>query len=382
MINTLRGIFENRFYSRPLAFSAPGRINLIGEHTDYNGGFVLPAAIDKAVKLVIAPNNSDSCTIIAQDQGNEISFSVHELKPSKDWSTYIKGVIDGFQQLNCKVQGFDAIFSSDIPIGAGLSSSAALSCSFAFAINELNNFGLDKVHLAKIAQQAEHNFAGVKCGIMDQYASLFGKKNSVILLDCDLLTHQYFPLALKDHTLLLVDSKVKHSLASSAYNKRRASCEEAVRIIQQDHPEIKSLRYVDQRLLKSYQQKIPLESYQRSSFIVNEIERTQHAAALLKQNDLKAFGTCMYETHEGLSKVYEVSCAELDLLVGIAKQHEVTGARMMGGGFGGCTINLIEVGKVEKFKKSVEEIYQNTFKVKPAFYQVSIGDGVHEIVKP
>lgn len=382
MINTLKKVFEARFQKMPRAFQAPGRINLIGEHTDYNDGFVLPAAIDKAVKLLIAPNNTGSCTIIAQDQANELSFSLQDLKPSKDWSTYVKGVIHGFQQLNCQPQGFDAIFSSDIPIGAGLSSSAALSCSFAFAINELNNFGLDKLQLAKIAQQAEHNFAGVKCGIMDQYASLFGKKDSVVLLDCALLRHEYFPLVLKDHTLLLVDSKVKHSLASSAYNKRRASCEEVVHIIQQDHPEVRSLRYVNQELLKSYQQKISAEAYQRSSFIVGEIERTQGAAALLQQNNLSAFGACMYETHEGLSKVYEVSCTELDLLVDLAKQHGVTGARMMGGGFGGCTINLIENGKVENFKKSAAEIYQNTFKVNPAFYQVSVEDGVHEIINP
>lgn len=380
MIDTLKTIFEDRFHQMPRAFIAPGRINLIGEHTDYNDGFVLPAAIDKAVKLVIAPNSSDSCTIIAQDQANEISFSVNDLKPSNDWSTYIKGVIHGFQQLNCQAQGFNAVFSSDIPIGAGLSSSAALSCSFAFAINELNNFGLNKLQLAKIAQHAEHNFAGVKCGIMDQYASLFGKKDSVILLDCDLLTHQYFPLTLKDHTLLLVDSKVKHSLASSAYNKRRASCEETVRIIQQDHPEIKSLRYVNQGLLKSYQQKISNESYQRSSFVVGEVERTQVAAAFLQENDLKAFGTCMYETHEGLSKVYEVSCAELDLLVDIARQHEVTGARMMGGGFGGCTLNLIAKDKVQTFKEAVEKIYHKTFNVTSAFYQVGIEDGVNEII--
>lgn len=380
MINALKKVFEERFHKVPRTFQAPGRINLIGEHTDYNDGFVLPAAIDKSVKLLIALNTTDSCNIIAHDQATEVSFSVHDLKPSNDWSTYIKGVIDGFQQLNYKPHGFDAIFSSDIPIGAGLSSSAALSSSFAFAINQLFNFGLDTLQLSKIAQRAEHNFAGVKCGIMDQYASLFGKKDSVVLLDCRSLTHQYFPLVLKEHTLLLVDSKVKHSLASSAYNKRRASCEEAVHIIQQEHPEVKSLRYVDQGLLKSYQQKIPAESYQRSSFIVGEIERTQRAATLLQNDNLKAFGACMYETHEGLSKVYEVSCAELDLLVDVAKQHQVTGARMMGGGFGGCTINLIENNKVEKFKEAVLEIYQHTFKVATAFYQVSIKDGVHEII--
>lgn len=380
MINKLKNRFEERFKKMPLAFQAPGRINLIGEHTDYNDGFVLPAAIDKSVKLLIALNNTDSCNVIAQDEETEVSFSVNDLKPSNDWSTYVKGVLYGFQQLNCKPQGFDAIFSSDIPIGAGLSSSAALSCSFAFAINDLFNFGLEKLQLAKIAQQAEHNFAGVMCGIMDQYASLFGKKDSVLLLDCRSLTHQYFPIALKDHSLLLVDSKVKHSLASTAYNKRRASCEEAVRIIQQDNTQIKSLRHVDKALLKSYQQKIPTESYQRSSFIVGEIERTQQAAALLQENNLKAFGTCMYETHEGLSKVYEVSCDELDVLVDIAMQHEVTGARMMGGGFGGCTINMIANDKIEKFKEAVLKIYKNKFNVTPAFYQVSIEDGVHEIV--
>lgn len=380
MIKALKTIFEERFHQVPRVFIAPGRINLIGEHTDYNDGFVLPAAIDKSVTLFIASNNSDTCTIIAQDQETEISFSVNELKPDDEWSTYIKGVIHGFQQLGCKPKGFNAVFSSDIPIGAGLSSSAALSSSFAFAINELLNFGLDRLQLAKIAQLAEHNFAGVKCGIMDQYASLFGKNESVILLDCRSLTHQYFPLELKDHTLLLVDSKVKHSLASSAYNKRRASCEATVQAIQQGHPEVQSLRHVTREMLENYKEKISVESYQRSSFIVGEIERTQRAAALLQKNDLNAFGACMYETHEGLSKVYEVSCDELDLLVDISRQQGVTGSRMMGGGFGGCTINLIRTDNIEKFKEAVLNIYQNTFNVRPAFYQVSIQDGVHEIV--
>jgi galactokinase len=380
MTNTLNNVFQERFQKTPRTFIAPGRINLIGEHTDYNDGFVMPAAIDKAVQLLIAPNGTETCTVVAQDQSTEISFSLHDLKPSNDWSTYVKGVMDGFQQLNCQPQGFDAIFSSDIPIGAGLSSSAALSSSFAFAINKLFNFGLDTLQLAKIGQRAEHNFAGVKCGIMDQYASLFGKKDSVVLLDCRSLTHQYFPLALEDHTLLLVDSKVKHSLASTAYNKRRASCEEAVHIIQQNHPEVKSLRQVTKELLKSYQSTIPAESFQRSSFIVDEISRTQHAAELLKQNSLKAFGACMYETHEGLSKIYEVSCAELDLLVDIARQHEVTGARMMGGGFGGCTLNLIAKDKMVAFKEAVQKIYPKTFNVTPAFYQVAIEDGVNEMI--
>lgn len=376
MTELLKTKFIERFHQEPLVVRAPGRINLIGEHTDYNNGFVMPAAIDKAVTLFITASGTDESIVIANDVSEEQVFSVTALHPSEDWSTYIKGVIHGFQQQGHKPGGIHAVFTSDIPIGAGLSSSAALSCGFAFAINELFNFNLDRLALARIAQYAEHTFAGVKCGIMDQYASLFGKKDSVILLDCRNLTHEFSPLHLTEHTLLLVDTKVKHSLASSAYNKRRESCEEGVRSIQQKNPGVKSLRDVSSSLLLTYKDKLSEETFKRCSFIVGEIERTQKAAVLLKENKLQAFGLLMYETHEGLSNYYEVSCKELDVFVRVAKQEGITGARMMGGGFGGCTINIVQNGKVASFKAAVIDAYRKEFNQQPEFYEVTLQGGV------
>jgi galactokinase len=381
MINPLENLFTSRFATTPMVVRAPGRINMIGEHTDYNNGFVMPAAIDKAVSLYIGSSGNAACSVIASDLQEERHFTLGELRPSDDWATYIQGVFAGFQQRGFAPQGINALFSSTIPVGAGLSSSAALCCAFAYAINELNDFQLDRLALAKIAQYAEHNYAGVKCGIMDQYASLFGKKNAVILLDCKSLQHEYFPLALTDHTLLLIDTKVKHSLASSAYNKRRESCEEGVAIIQQEHKQVKSLREVSCTLLESYKVQLPEETYRRCFFIVEEIERTQQAAQYLKENKLMEFGALMYKTHEGLSKVYEVSCVESDFLVAAAKEHALTGARMMGGGFGGCTLNLIQKEKLNDFKTSVKAQYTKQFGVEPAFYEVSLEDGTAFIAK-
>lgn len=377
MTNTLTAQFEQRFHTAPLLVRAPGRINMIGEHTDYNHGFVMPAAIDKAVTLCVSISGNETCTLFASDLKEEKQFSTASLQPSDDWSTYIKGVFAGFQQLGFSPQGINAVFSSTIPVGAGLSSSAALCSAFAFAINELFHFNLDRLALAKIAQQSEHTFAGVKCGIMDQYASLFGKKDAVILLDCHALVHEYFPLSLTEHTLLLIDTKVKHSLASSAYNKRRESCEEGVRIIQQDNPQVHSLRDVSVKLLDHYRNKLSKETFSRCHFMVHEIARTQQAADLLKQHKIVEFGVLMYATHEGLSKEYEVSCEESDYLVALAIQHNITGARMMGGGFGGCTINIVQKEKLEAFKKDIQTAYLKKFDRNPEFYEVSIEAGVN-----
>jgi galactokinase len=379
MIDILQKKFAERFQQEPLFVIAPGRINLIGEHTDYNNGFVMPAAIDKAVNFGAAKSSSSISTLLALDLKEEISFSVDELTPSEDWSTYFKGVLAGFRQKGFDVGNVNVAFSSSIPTGAGLSSSAALCSGFAFAVNELFQCKLSTLELARIAQQSEHTFAGVKCGIMDQYASLFGKKDSVILLDCKTLQHEYFPLALRDHELLLVDTKVKHSLASSAYNKRREACEEGVSIIQKKNEHVKSLRDVSAAMLAEFQSQLSEETMIRCHYIVSEIDRTQRAAQLLKENKLEEFGKLMYDTHEGLSIDYEVSCAESDFLVNVARQHGVTGARMMGGGFGGCTINLIQLSKLKEFKIVVVEKYFNHFKVAPEFYDVSIEDGVHQL---
>lgn len=368
--------FIEKFRKQPLLVRAPGRVNLIGEHTDYNEGFVMPAAIDKSISLAVAASGSNACEVFALDVHEHQQFSIELLQPSNDWATYIKGVLNGFKTLGFHPAGIQAVFSSSIPVGAGLSSSAALCSGFAFAVNELFGFGLDRLTLVRIAQQSEHTFAGVKCGIMDQYASLFGKKGSVVLLDCQSTTHEYFPLTLTDHSLLLADTKVKHSLASSAYNKRRQSCEEGVYQMKQKHPHIKSLRDVSAEMLAAHKDILSDETYARCHFIVSEIARTQHAAHLLRHGNLNDFGQCMYETHEGLSRQYEVSCTESDFLVALARQHGVTGARMMGGGFGGCTLNLVQHSVLEAFKKQANEKYAAAFGVEPAFYEVKIEDGV------
>jgi galactokinase len=379
MTNSLKDQFEQRFHTTPLIVRAPGRINMIGEHTDYNHGFVMPASIDKAVTLCVGISGNETCTLFANDLQEEKHFSTKSLQPSEDWSTYIKGVLAGFQQLGFSPHGINALFSSTIPLGAGLSSSAALCSAFAFAINDLYQYKLDRLTLAKIAQQSEHTFAGVKCGIMDQYASLFGKKDSVILLDCHTLVHEYFPLNLTEHRVVLIDTKVKHSLASSAYNKRRESCEEGVLILQLDHPQVQSLRDVSSDLLSGYKNKLSAETFMRCNFIVSEIERTQQAASLLKQHNIVEFGQLMYATHEGLSHEYEVSCDELDFLVELAKKYDITGARMMGGGFGGCTINIIQKDKLEAFKTEVNSSYTKQYSHAPEFYEVSIEDGTAKI---
>ena len=375
-------LFRDRFKRSPLLFQAPGRINLIGEHTDYNEGFVMPAAVDKHMVFAIAPNDNDRCNIYAQDFQEGVTFSLHDLNPGETWVNYLMGVLEGFTRKGLPVKGVDCIFESNIPSGAGLSSSAALCCGFAFALNEIFKCGLSRLELAKIAQFSEHEFAGVNCGLMDQYASLFGKEGSALLLDCHSLTHQYLPFKFDDVEILLIDSKVKHSLASSAYNDRRASCEEGVKVLQQCFPQIKSLRDADMKSLESVRQFLDDDTFVKCRFVIHEINRAQRAAKFLKTNDLKNFGQLMFETHWGLSKDYEVSCAESDLLVTVASENpeSVLGARQTGGGFGGCTIALVKKKTVKEFSDKVRKKYVATFKKEPDFYSINISQGVHEMI--
>jgi galactokinase len=375
--------FREKFHRAPLIVMAPGRINLIGEHIDYNEGFVLPAAIDRYLVFAIAPNDSNQCHVFAQDLNEGSSFAVDDLHRGFSWMNYLMGVMDGLRQRGLKTGGIDCVFASDIPAGAGLSSSAALCSGFGFALNQLFNLGADRLELARIAQYAEHEFAGLLCGIMDMYASLFGKKDAALLLDCRSLTHELLPVQLKGYSLLLIDSKVKHMLASSAYNERRACCEVGVSIIGKQHAEVQSLRDVPRALLQQYRDKMSKEVFSKCSFVVEEIERTQRAAQLLKANDLKGFGQLMYDTHDGLSRIYDVSCAELDFLVALAAEEKdhVLGARMMGGGFGGCTLNLVANEWKDAFCKKVGAKYFATFKKEPDFYPVNLSEGVHQLKK-
>jgi len=379
LVQSASSIFKNKFEKEPLLVIAPGRINLIGEHTDYNEGFVMPAAVDKHFVFAVAPNQTDQFNLYAFNFNSSVSFKLSELKSGGQWYNYLMGVIDGIQKRGHHISGVDCVFGGDIPAGAGMSSSAALCCGFGFALNQLFNFNLSRLELAKIGQYAEHNFAGLMCGIMDQYASLFGKRDSAFLLDCRSLEHEYIPFNFPEYSLLLIDTKVNHSLSSSAYNDRRAACEEGVAMLQKSNPAILSLRDASLDELKSIQSQLTESVFTKCRFIVNEINRTRNAAVMLKANDLDGFGKLMYETHWGLSKEYEVSCEQSDMLVTMASEHinMVAGARQMGGGFGGCTINLIRKDVVEKYSEKVREKYVATFKKEPDFYSVALTEGVH-----
>jgi len=374
-------LFQEKFHHSPLVFIAPARINLIGEHTDYNEGFVMPAAIDVHMVFAIAPSGSERSNIYAMDFEEGVTFSIHDLNPGETWVNYLMGVIDGFQRRGKEIHGVDCVFGGNIPAGAGLSSSAALCSGFGFALNQIFNCRLTKLELAKIAQYAEQEFVGLMCGIMDMYASLFGEKDKALLLDCRSLKHESVPFHSKDYSFLLIDTKVKHSLASTGYNDRRTSCEEGVRIIHKTNPVVSSLRDVTSLMLNEYQDKLGEDTFIKCRFVIDEIERTQKAGQLLKANDFNGFGSLMYETHWGLSKAYDVSCTELDFLVTLAEEDKsaVIGSRMMGGGFGGCTLNLISNDRIGAFSEKVKAKYFGTFKKEPDFYPVNLSEGVHQL---
>jgi galactokinase len=361
-----------------LTVKAPGRINLIGEHTDYNEGFVMPAAIQKAATVYIEKREDSTIHLFAEDLKESYTLNLDTVtKSSKDWANYIIGVIAQFQKVVTIPKGFTLRLKSDVPIGAGLSSSAAIECAVAFAINELFSLGLDRMQLTKMAQKAEHEYAGVLCGIMDQFASMFGKKDQVILLDCKTMHYQYYPLKLANYDIVLLDTQIKHALASSEYNTRRAECEQGISLIQQRYPSTKSLREVSMDMLNECVDSSQMTKvYNRCKYVIAEIERTQAAAKDLQEGQLAAFGQKMFATHDGLSLLYEVSCPELDFLVKEVKDNpNVIGARMMGGGFGGCTINLIKKEATASVVQELVASYHKTFQKNLLSYEVNIDDG-------
>ena len=379
---TVKNFFERKFGPEFRFFAAPGRINLIGEHTDYNDGFVLPGAIDRRIYLAINAIQGTSVTIYSLDFDETVVFDLNdELPELPHWAKYPFGVIKELQKKGFKPGAFQAAFGGDIPDGAGLSSSAALESAFATALNALFEFGLDKMALAKIGQMAEHNYAGVRCGIMDQFASMHGKTGHVIRLDCRSLEFKYYPLELGDYELILADTRVKHSLASSEYNRRRQDCEEGVLFLRSQMPNVKSLRDVRAKDIYGYKDMMGKQIFLRCEFVTEEIERVVETCYALEGGDLKRVGALMLETHHGLRTKYDVSCDELDVLVDTAKTIEgVLGARMMGGGFGGCTINLVAKNVVEQFKKETSAAFYKAFGTTPEFYEVNIGDGAGEIL--
>lgn len=378
-LQALHEKFQSLFNTEGIVYTSPGRINLIGEHTDYNGGFVLPGAIDKAMYCIIKPNDtSDKIRAYAMDLSEMAEFDL-KTPPVKQWAKYIFGVCQEMIKREAKLHGFDCAFAGDVPLGAGMSSSAALESCFGFAINDLFNCGFDRFELAKVGQATEHNYVGVKCGIMDQFASCFGKEGSLIRLDCRTLEYEYVPFDPKGYRLVLINTCVAHELASSAYNKRRESCENAASYIRKYHPEVELLRDANLDMLKEVANEVSAEDYMRAEFVIEEIQRLQDACEALKNGDYETVGKKMYETHIGLSRKYEVSCAELDFLNDVARQCGVTGSRVMGGGFGGCTINLVKDELHDGFIKRATEAYEQKFKIKPKVYDVVIKDGARKL---
>ena len=368
--------FDERFGGKGTLYASAGRINLIGEHTDYNGGFVFPGAIDKVIMADIRPNGTDTVNLYSIDLDEKSSFGLSEEDaPSQQWARYVFGVCRETLKRGGVVKGFDAVFAGNVPLGAGLSSSAALESCFAYALNDLfNSNSIEKFELAKIGQSTEHNYCGVNCGIMDQFASVFGKKDCLIRLDCRSLEYEYFPFSIDGHRLVLVDSVVKHELVDSPYNKRRQSCERVAKRLGID-----TLRDAEMADLEAVKGDISAEDYMRAKFVIEEKERVLDVCDALNRGDIDTVGRLMYETHRGLSKDYEVSCEELDFLNDIARECGVVGSRIMGGGFGGCTINLDADDKYVHFIATAKEKFNAKYGHAPKIYDVIISDGARRI---
>jgi galactokinase len=367
--------FIEIYHVEPVLARSPGRINIIGEHTDYNEGYVLPAAIDKAVYVALSAREDDKIEMHSIEFNDFKTADVRELKPVPgSWTNYILGVVDQLNKRGSKVKGFNLVIDGEVPFGAGLSSSAAVECATASALNHVFKLAVPKDELIFIAQKAEHEFAGVMCGIMDQFASVFGKKDHVMKLDCRSMEYEYVPFDMKDYKILLLNTNVKHSLASTEYNTRRQQCEEGVAMVKQYENQVKSLRDVTIAMLDKYVTE-PL-IYRRCKYVVEENERLIEGCEDLRRGDLSALGQKMFGSHEGLSRMYEVSCRELDFLVDAVRNNAaVAGARMMGGGFGGCTINLVKEQAIEKLVNDVSSEYQKAMNLELTSYVVSIEDG-------
>ena len=377
-------IFSEKFdFKTPEVYASPGRINLIGEHTDYNGSFVFPGAIDKGMVAAIRLNDTDKVRAYAVDLDESAEFGLNEADvPKAGWAKYIFGVCREIIKRGGTVKGFDTAFSGDVPLGAGMSSSAALESTYAFALNDMLNLGIDKFELARIGQSTEHNYVGVKCGIMDQFASIFGKEGHLMRLDTKTMEFEYFPFdpTAKGYKVVLLDTVVKHELASSAYNKRRESCERAAKAIRENgHPEVEFLRDATMQQLTAVKDKISAEDFMRAEYVIEETQRVLDVCEALEKDDYETVGQKMYETHHGMSKLYEVSCEELDFLNDVAKENGVTGSRVMGGGFGGCTINVVKADMYDRFIADAKAKYIAKYGREPKVYDVVISNGARKL---
>ena len=362
-------------------YASPGRINLIGEHTDYNGGFVFPGAVTQGIIAEIKPNGTRKVRAYSIDFKDYVEFSLDDDNgPTATHFRFIYGVCREMMKLGVPVEGFNTAFAGDVPLGAGMSSSAALESTYAFAINDLfADNKIDKFTLAKVGQATEHNYIGCNCGIMDQFASVFGKAGSLMRLDCRSLEFKYFPFGPKGYKLVLLNSQVKHELASSAYNDRRKSCENVVAAIKKHHPEVDSLRDATYDMLDEVRPEVSEEDALRAKYVIGEKYRVLEVCVALEEGDYEEVGKKMYETHYGLSKEYEVSCPELDFLNDVAHSCGVTGSRIMGGGFGGCTINIVSDDLYDNFIATAKKAYKEKFGKEPIVIDVVIGDGSRKL---
>ena len=378
LLNSIVKQFDENFGGEKITVRAPGRINIIGEHTDYNEGFVLPAAVPSAIYFAIGRRNDNKVKLISTDFNQECEFSLDDTqKPDYQWASYILGVTQIIKSMGYKFGGYNCVFGGDIPVGSGMSSSAALECGTAFGISHLYDLNISSLDIAKIGQRSEHEYVGVKCGIMDQYASVFGKIGKCIKLDCRSLQHEYANADIKGCVFILTNTMVKHSLASSEYNKRRSEVEEGVEKVKRLHPEVNSLRDCTLDMLDEVKTSISETIYRRCRFVIEENSRVTRACELLNNGEIEEFGKLIYQSHNGLSQMYEVSCKELDFLVAQTESLDyVLGSRMMGGGFGGCTISLVKADKVDEYKKTIAKAYKNEFNIDPQFYQAVAENGV------
>ena len=381
-IDDVRSRFQKHFDGTTgSVYASPGRINLIGEHTDYNNGFVFPGAVEQGMIAEIKPNGTREVRAYSIDLKDYVEFSLDDEKgPSASWARYIFGVCREMMALGVKVEGFNTAFAGDVPLGAGMSSSAALESVYAFALNDLwGDNKIEKMELARVGQRTEHKYLGCKCGIMDQFASVHGKAGHLMRLDCRSGEFEYFPWNPEGYKLVLVNSCVKHELVGSPYNDRRESCERVAAVIAKHHPEVESLRDADYAMLEEVANEVSKEDYMRAKYVIGEKERVLNVCDALEKGDYETVGEMMYATHYGLSKEYEVSCEELDFLNDVAKEEGVTGSRIMGGGFGGCTINLVANELYDNFVKAVKEKFAAKFGKEPIVIDVVIGDGSRKL---
>lgn len=379
LVKQVKRSFKEQFKTKPLIVFSPGRINLIGEHTDYNDGFAFPAAINKGIAVAISKSDAKTSNVCALNKNEIHNFNTENIRPLKDgcWRNYVLGVLAELQILRKQVGNFNAVFAGNIPGGAGMSSSAALENSFVYGLNKLFNLGLSKHDMILVSQKAEHNFAGVKCGIMDQYASMFGLKKSALLLDCRTIESQPYKIDFKDYKLMLINTNVKHDLSESEYNDRREVCERVSGLLHLD-----ALRDASKEDLDRIKNDISDEDYQKALYVINENNRVKQFSEAIKKDDIQALGVLLYQSHEGLSTKYKVSCRELDFLVDRAKENpNVLGSRMMGGGFGGCTINLVKKDAFKTFKKEISKKFEAEFEYDCSVYTVKLSRGTHIVKK-